>query len=257
MKIMYTSHVKQVTDRMRYENSGNHFRQQTGGPQVHTTMTNTALDGIGETTEIQRPIKNPYKRNEIKMAKVSLSPDGCYITKHKSWLAGSGQRQPPPTHELRCEKAVGEKRVDEGTIKETNETEVIHGDHGVFLCRNRGNLFLIVPIQDEWGVPDIEATLHDAASIPDSEVKSTQEILQPKHKQTFREEITTQAKRIANEKCKNTPEEDPQWIRSTYPSIPTMTEISDLLCSETDAIRFLANRGVIDPCGICVNCKGK
>ena len=255
--MIYTFYEYQVTNRMRYENCCDHFRQETGGQQVLWTMTNTALNSAKTSHELEQPIKNPYKKRVINVPKVSLSPGASSFTKHKSWLAGSGQRQPPPTHELRCEKAVGEKRVDEGTIKETNETEVIHGDHGVFLCRNRGNLFLIVPIQDEWGVPDIEAKLHDAASIPDSEVKSTQEILQPKNKQTFREEITTEAKRIAKEKCKNTPEEDAQWIRSTYPSIPTMTEISDLLCSETDAIRFLANRGVIDPCGICGNCKGK
>jgi len=36
-----------------------------------------------------------------------------------------------------------------------------------------------------------------------------------------------------------------------------MNEISDLLCKETDAIRFLANRGVIDPCGICGKCRGE
>ena len=51
--------------------------------------------------------------------------------------------------------------------------------------------------------------------------------------------------------------DDPQWLRGEYPSIPTMGKFSKLLCNKTDAICFLANRGVIEPCGICTICKGK
>jgi len=220
------------------------------------TMTNTALK-IGETS---KPIINPYKKY-VNVPKVSLSPTetGFYVTKHKSWLAESGQRQPPPTQEVCFGKKAGE--LDDGISNEkrTNlhETEVIHGDHGVFLCKNRDSLFLIVPVQDEWGVPDIEATLTDAASVPDCEVTSTQNVKRPKSQPTIQEQITTQAEKITDGKGKKTQDEDPQWIKSVYKNIPTMNEISELLCKETDAICFLANRGVIDPCGICSKCRGE
>ena len=132
--------------------------------------------------------RNPYKKKLNVPSKVSLSPT-C-STQHKSWLAGSGQRQPPPTHEVCFEKkAKGEFNKDFTHNKRTcdlhNETEVLHGDHGVFLCRNQDKLFLIVPIEDEWGVPDVEATLRDAASVPDAEVVSAQEFLQKKKTPTF------------------------------------------------------------------------
>ena len=253
--MIYTFYEYQVTNRMRYENCCDHFRQETGGQQVLWTMTNTALNSARTSNELEQPIKNPYKKRVINVPKVSLSPGASSFTKHKSWLAGSGQRQPPPTHET----CFGNKT--EGEIQEqgkcTEETEVIHGDHGVFLCRNRDTLFLIVPIQDEWGVPDIEATLRNAASVPDSEVVSSREFLKKSERPTYREQITEQAQRIAKTQCEDTKNDDPQWLKSTYKNIPTMNEISDLLCRETDAVRFLANRGVIDPCGICKNCKGK
>ena len=152
-------------------------------------MTNTAIINNKANTDL-RPINNPYKRKEINVPKVSLSPAAtdCYFTKHKSW--GSGLRQPPPTHEVCFEKkAKGEFNKDfnhnERTCELHNETEVLHGDHGVFLCRNQDKLFLIVPIEDEWGVPDVEATLRDAASVPDAEVVSAQEFLQKKKTPTF------------------------------------------------------------------------
>ena len=149
-------------------------------------MMNTAINNNKANTDL-RPINNPYKKKDGRVAKVSLSPDNpqCYFTKHKSWLAGSGLRQPPPTHEVCFEKQrKGEINKDFNKDEQTcglqNDTEVIHGDHGVFLCRNHDKLFLIVPIEDEWGVPDVEATLKDAASVPDLEVTSAQEFLKKK-----------------------------------------------------------------------------
>ena len=208
--------------------------------------------------QLENTIKNPYSKKKNQPSKVSLLP--VCLTQHKSWLAGSGQRQPPPTHGLRCDDNECETS---GFNKEkdlhANETEIVHGDHGVFLCRNRKTLFLVVPIHDEWGVPDIQATLENAAPVPDDAVPGTNTAGIKKNDIGIAngKNINDEAEKLRQENKNITRTNDPQWLRGEYPSIPTMSEISELLCNEVDAIRFLANRGVIDPCGICTHCKGK
>ena len=221
---------------------------------TNTTMTNTAAIRQANTTII----RNPYKKITKDVTRVSLSPNTRFLTQHKSWLEEGGQRQPPPAHEVCCEKERGEERAiakNEDLHKEN--TEILHGDHGVFLVKKDGVVFLVIPCHDEFCVPDFQETFEKAASVPDCEVTS---------KNTTNEERTSRLTKVitkeAGELAKVTTNiynnnDNPQWAKSTFPNIPVMSDICKLLCEELEAIRFLANRGVIDPCGICKNCNGK
>ena len=97
-----------------------------------------------------------------------------FLTQHKSWLEEGGQRQPPPAHEVCCAKKRGESKVCElDTNLPEDNTEILHGDHGVFLVKKDGVCFLVVPCHDEYSVLDFDETFNRAASIPDSEVASS------------------------------------------------------------------------------------
>jgi len=221
------------------------------------TTTTTAISFTKVPSRITKGIVNPYLKRSLKdhLPRVSISPTK---TQHKTLLEGGGETQPPPTNAICFDKRgkMGEDCTNQKNYDLPEQgTEIVHADHGMFYGKSSNFLFVVIPLTDEFGCPEIDETLRRARDI---DVEKDEIIADAPEKKKLNVTNITDESNVMKKTVRDTQKsDDPQWIQRTKENIPRMSSICEILSDETEAMRFLANRGVIDPIGICIKCKGE